>query len=226
MKVSEIFGPTLQGEGPTAGQRAVFLRLGGCNLTCSWCDTAYTWDASRFNLRDEITDLPIEDVVRQLLSSRSERIVVTGGEPLLQERAVVQVLQEVRFAVPHVEIETNGTRAPSEDLVALVDQFNVSPKLAHSGSDPAKAVNLLKLRDFERTGKAVFKFVVRDPADLDEVDQIVLGAHLSNVWLMPEGTTAEAVTDRLRWMCDAAIQRGWNVTSRLHILAWDDRRGR
>ena len=52
--VAEIFGPTWQGEGPSAGQVAAFVRLGLCNLTCAWCDTAYTWDRSRFDLRAEL----------------------------------------------------------------------------------------------------------------------------------------------------------------------------
>jgi 7-carboxy-7-deazaguanine synthase len=60
--VSEVFGPTIQGEGPHAGQRAAFVRLGGCNLTCTWCDTAYTWDARRYDLRAELHRVPITRV--------------------------------------------------------------------------------------------------------------------------------------------------------------------
>jgi organic radical activating enzyme len=225
VNVSEVFGPTLQGEGPSAGQPAAFLRLGGCNLACSWCDTPYTWDASRFDLREEITSTDDNTIAAQLLAMSVDRLVITGGEPLLQQRRLVQFLPEIAYAFPHVEIETNGTQAPDTDLLPLVEQFNVSPKLAHAGNGD-KAIVPAVLRAFERTGKAVFKFVVATPADLCEVDQIVAESGLTDVWLMPEGTKPEVLADRLGWVCDAALKRGWSASSRLHILAWNDERGR
>lgn len=59
--VSEVFGPTHQGEGPHAGQLCAFVRLMGCNLSCSWCDTPYTWDASRYDLKAEGHRMTVED---------------------------------------------------------------------------------------------------------------------------------------------------------------------
>ena len=61
LAVSEIFGPTLQGEGPSSGRRAMFLRLAGCNLSCSWCDTAYTWDWSRYDKKAEVTMMQVDN---------------------------------------------------------------------------------------------------------------------------------------------------------------------
>lgn len=224
MKVSEVFGPTLQGEGPNAGRPAAFLRLGGCNLQCSWCDTPYTWDASRFDLREQITERSTDDLAAQILAMGVDRLVVTGGEPLLQQRWLVELLEEIAHAVPHVEVETNGTRIPDTEVVAAVGQFNVSPKLAHAGQGD-KAIIPGALRALQRTGKAAFKFVVATPGDLDEVDRVVASCGLSNVWLMPEGTDT-SIVDKIGWICDAAIERRWSVTIRLHVLAWGNERGR
>lgn len=224
MNVSEVFGPTLQGEGPSAGQPAAFLRLGGCNLACSWCDTPYTWDASRFDLRVEITRRDQEGLIAELVGMGVDRLVVTGGEPLLQQRSLVHLLSEIGYAFPHVEIETNGTVAPDQDLVPLVERFHVSPKLAHSGNDDP--IKHHALREFQRTGKSLFKFVVQEPGDVLEVEGVVNAHRLTDVWLMPEGTDPGVISKRLGWVCDAAIERGWSVSSRLHILAWDNERGR
>lgn len=225
VKVSEVFGPTLQGEGPNAGRPAAFLRLGGCNLQCTWCDTPWTWDASRYDLRVELADRTTDDLAAQLLAMGVDRLVVTGGEPLLQQRWLTDLLTEVAHAMPHVEVETNGTRTPEDELLPLVSQWNVSPKLAHAGQG-AKALNAPALRALQRTGRAVWKFVVQTPRDLAEVDLIVRQHGLRDVWLMPLGTDADTLTGQLGWLCDAAIQRGWSVTPRLHVLAWGDTRGR
>src|ERR1700730_7162757 len=84
--VSEVFGPTIQGEGPSLGRRAGFIRLGGCDLTCSWCDAAYTWNASRYDLRAELTRMPVTAMVERALVGDPEIVVITGGEPLLHQQ--------------------------------------------------------------------------------------------------------------------------------------------
>ena len=66
LPVSEVFGPTIQGEGPHAGRRVYFVRLGGCNLSCSWCDSAYTWDGETYDLREELTPSTALDVLARL----------------------------------------------------------------------------------------------------------------------------------------------------------------
>ncbi len=67
--ISEVFGPTLQGEGPSAGQAAAFVRLGACNLSCAWCDTAYTWNRDKFDLSRELSVMRTEDVAQLLWGS-------------------------------------------------------------------------------------------------------------------------------------------------------------
>ena len=161
--VSEIFGPTFQGEGPSAGQRAAFLRLAGCNLACSWCDTPYTWDGRRFDLARESRRMVADEVLRRIRAGRAPLLVVTGGEPLLQQDALLPVLLECHRDGQAIEVETNGTVMPEPALVRLVSRFNVSPKLGNSAVPGEKRIRPDVLAGFRSTGKAIFKFVVEAP---------------------------------------------------------------
>ena len=220
--VSEVFGPTFQGEGPSIGRTAAFVRLGRCNLACTWCDTPYTWDWSRHDPAVELTERTVEEILAEVdAMGPVDLLVVTGGEPLLQQSRLVPLLQGAVARRSVVEIETAGTISPTDEVVALVDRFNVSPKLANSGNPLERRLRPEVLRDFEATGKAVFKFVVTDVADLDEI--AALG--VAPVWVMPEGTDAGELTSRLQALAPAVLARGWRLTPRLHILLWGDQRG-
>jgi organic radical activating enzyme len=222
--VSEVFGPTLQGEGPSAGARAGFVRLGRCSLDCSWCDTAYSWDWRRYDPAVELHETTVDAIAAQVDAMDVPLVVVTGGEPLLQQRALVELLR--RLPGRRVEVETNGIHPPDAALVERVHAFNVSPKLANSGIERRRRYRPDVLRAFVATGRAVFKFVVCTPGDLDEVDAMVAECALEPVWVMPEGTDAASVVARLRALADAVVARGWHLTPRLHVLLWDDERGR
>lgn len=237
--VSEVFGPTVQGEGPHAGRVAAFVRLGGCNLTCSWCDTAYTWDARRFNLRAELSRVDVDQVVSRVLRTGAPLCVVSGGEPLLQDSdrldnaafGLRQLLRELREYQVKVDVETNGTIAPSFDVERLVDLFVVSPKLSHAGMPESKRIRPSALTYFvflARNGRAVFKFVCRELKDVWEVDALVnqLDIPARAVWLMPEGVDAAVLTERGPTIAAAALARGFNFTQRLHVLLWGLERGR
>jgi 7-cyano-7-deazaguanosine (preQ0) biosynthesis protein QueE len=220
--VSEVFGPTWQGEGPSMGRTAAFVRLGRCNLACTWCDTPYTWDWSRHDPTVELSECSVEAVLAQVDAfGPVAMLVVTGGEPLLQQSRLPALLQGAHDRGLRVEVETAGTIAPSDELVALVDGFNVSPKLANSGNAAERRHKPDVLRTFEATGKAAFKFVVRDVAELDEVAAFGVGP----VWIMPEGTDAETLTARMQELAPAVLARGWNLSPRLHVHLWGDRRG-
>jgi 7-cyano-7-deazaguanosine (preQ0) biosynthesis protein QueE len=224
--VAEVFGPTFQGEGASVGRRAAFVRLGRCNLDCSWCDTPYTWDWTRFDPAVELRRESTARVLDLLEPMHPTLVVITGGEPLLQQRALVPLLAGCAERGWAVEVETNGTLAPSDALVSLVRQWNVSPKLANSGVPLDVRIRPDALTAFRATGTAVFKFVVAQVADLDEVAELV-GAHdLDPVWIMPEGTDAATVLARASALAGPVLARGWNLTPRLHVLLWGDERGR
>jgi 7-carboxy-7-deazaguanine synthase len=224
--VSEIFGPTFQGEGPSAGQRAAFLRLAACNLDCGWCDTPYTWDARRFELSRESERMSAVEVLRRIRLIGAPLLVVTGGEPLLQQDRLPAVLRGCRRDGCTVEVETNGTVMPAHGLVRLVTRLNVSPKLANSGVPEARRIRPEVLTGLRETGRAVFKFVVQGVDDLEEVAALEAEHGLAPIWVMPCGRTTEEVTSVMRAVAQQVLQRGWNLTSRLHVLLWGDVRGR
>ncbi|MFI1367055.1 7-carboxy-7-deazaguanine synthase QueE [Streptomyces griseochromogenes] len=230
--VNEIFGPTVQGEGPSAGRRCAFLRLGGCNLSCRWCDTPYTWDwqgvsdtGRAFDPRTELRLRMADDVLDELLAMTVPLIVISGGEPLNQQNRLVPVVRGLRDRGVSIEIETNGTVAPSDELVGLGVRFNVSPKLAHSGDPEHRRISPTALKRLQNTPDVAFKFVCKTSDDLTEVGRLQERFGLEPVWIMPEGKVQQDVTDNLQALADEVVRRGWNLTTRLHVLAWGDQRG-
>ena len=129
----EIFH-SLQGEGATIGVATVFLRLSLCNLSCSWCDTKYTWDWENFHYKQEVVALEMEDVREIILAYNCPHLVVTGGEPLLQQTELIPLISGLKQQGYYCEVETNGTIAPLPEMERDIDQWNVSPKLSTSAN--------------------------------------------------------------------------------------------
>jgi organic radical activating enzyme len=169
---------------------------------------------------------PVALLAKWALSKAAPLVVITGGEPLLQLGAVAELAGALTDAGRRVEIETNGTIIPSSELTGAVTQFNVSPKLANSGVPLEKRIKAEALSSFAQSGKAVFKFVADVPGDLLEVDVLAEMLKPAPVWVMAEGITGEAVVRRMRELSQPVIDRGWNLTPRLHVLLWGNERGR
>lgn len=221
LPVVETF-KSFQGEGPSAGRAASFVRLGGCNLSCSWCDTPHSWDASRFDLRAEITRQNTDDIAERIRGHLISLVVITGGEPLLHQGSDgwSALLRHLPYEAYDVEVETNGTIAPITGGLA----YNVSPKLTHSGQ-PAPDLDVLRtFADYE----SVFKFVVTDFRQLDEVSVIIdaVGVGPEKVWIMPEGIDGEDVIQSAQMLAAPVLDRGYNLTLRQHVLLWGNERGR
>lgn len=230
LRINETFGPTLQGEGPSTGRLAYFVRLSGCNLDCSWCDTPYTWDwtgqnGHAYDRDAETVVFPIWMVADAVKRQPAPLVVISGGEPLLQASSLVDL---VRALPDHdFEIETNGTRRPPAGFGPNV-RFNVSPKLAHSGVDPDKALIPDRLLSLLARPTTTLKFVVDTPADFDEIDSLVaeLDCDPSRVWIMPQGTTSGGQIARAHDIVEQVIARQFNLSVRLHVLLWENTRAR
>lgn len=229
--VNEIFGPTIQGEGPHAGRRCGFLRLGGCNLSCRWCDTPYTWDwtgvtaQGPFDPKTELHRQSQATVLDTVLGLGVDLLVISGGEPLNQAGRLEQLVPVLLARGVSVDIETNGTHAPARHLADVVETFVVSPKLEHSGDPAERRIVPAALHLLASLPQAHFKFVARGVDDLDEIDQFVDQFGIQRVWIMPEGQEKSDVDRVSTAIAEAAISRGWNFSSRLHVLLWNDLRG-
>ncbi len=231
---AEIFA-SLQGEGPSAGRPSTFIRLSRCNLACVWCDTAYTWRFTGDNRphRDGLTyersanqvRLSEADAAARIAALAPRRLVITGGEPLLQAPALARMI--ALLPEMHVEVETNGTVAAPPSLGALVHQYNVSPKLKHSGNPLDMAMIPERLTAWKDEPKAYFKFVISVPEDVLEVLSVQQSYAIepARIFLMPEGRDSETLRARAHWLAPLCVDHGFSFSDRLHIHLYGDTRG-
>jgi 7-carboxy-7-deazaguanine synthase len=234
----EIFH-TLQGEGVSVGVPSIFVRSSLCNLHCSWCDTDYTWNwegtpwqhetGIKYLKEDYIVSLEATAVAALVASYDCKNVILTGGEPLLQQPAWEEMIQLLRKQDPdyRFEVETNGTKIPSEFMSDSIDQWNVSAKLANSGNDEKIRIKGDVLRYFASKENTWFKFVIQSAEDLTEVQQLEKTYALpkEKILLMPEGRTEAALQQRRLWLADICRDQGYRFSDRLHIQLWGSKRG-
>lgn len=230
IQVVETF-VSLQGEGPSAGEPAIFLRLANCNLNCVWCDTRHSWDWTAYDKAEEVDTVPfgeLRDRILSLLPSQVHLLVLTGGEPLLHQAAIVPLLRSLRERRSNLrfEVETNGTIAPSPSMREIVHLFVVSPKLRNSAVSAKRRMKPAVLSEFARTN-AVLKLVVDNAADIPEAAEVarIGGFTHDRVWVMPQTTSASDLGPSIANLAPAAIEAGFRVSARLHILAWGNTPG-
>lgn len=246
LAVSEYFY-SLQGEGRTIGTPAIFLRLTGCNLLCggqgaqrdnlphdgaTWvCDTIAVWMQGQ--------TLPFAELLQRLEAQTDflqrlrtgAHLVVTGGEPLLQQQRLVAFLQwlETEYQCrPTIEIETNATVLPLPALDERVQFWNVSPKLANSGMPDARRRLPDVARYFAQNPKTMFKFVVQSDADWFEIEREWLRegyAHRHQIVLMPAAAERSHLHELLPRIAQLCIEQQVRMCSRLHIEIWNQKTG-
>jgi 7-carboxy-7-deazaguanine synthase len=221
----EIFY-SVQGEGTNIGTPAVFLRLALCNLKCSWCDTRYTWDWQTFNKQLVVSELSLSKIKDQITAYKCRHLVITGGEPLIQQISLFKLLTMFQNKAFSIEIETNGTITPIDGLIKFVDQWNISPKLESSGN-PINMREVAKTYEcFTSLTSSYFKFVIQTERDLNEVQTLVNRYHIANnkIILMPEATNKKTLITRSKWLVDICKEQDYRFSTRLQILLWDNAR--
>jgi len=229
----EIFY-TLQGEGASCGRPAIFVRLSNCNLSCVWCDTPYTWNfervrsdhPERYVKQDQQTELSVDQLREQINEFPENAIlVITGGEPMLQQKEIIELIYGGNLNVDRIEIETNGTIVPNIELFPHC-YFNVSLKLSNAGMLPEKRIRPAAIQAYVQAN-SIFKFVVDSQQDFEEIQRIIDRFDIDNshVWLMPQGRTEQELNTKLAWLADICIANGFNLTNRLHVQTWGAKRG-
>lgn len=230
LHVSEVFGPTLQGEGPLSGRRASFIRLGLCNLDCLNCDTPYTWDwigrTGKVYDRKSLDRCEPEALVNMVAAHGTDLVIITGGEPLVQRTNLHELMEQLVAAGFEIQVETNGTISPDQ-LLSIEATWVVSPKgEAMPTSQPA--IRKTVLREFAGCDTAHLKVVCATGDDVAAARDLAdeLDWPLDRVWVMPEGIDPNVLVSRSTVIADAAIAKGLNLSTRLHVLAWGNVRGR
>ena len=170
MKVNEIF-TSLQGEGRNQGYPCTFIRLSGCNLACSWCDTPASRDFSG-------TDTSPDEVLHAVEHAGNPRVCITGGEPLLQTGSLLPLLKSLKARGYEVEIETNGT-IPFQPVLSYATVC-MDVKCPSSGMKS----DLSLLDDIRGTDSV--KFVVADRTDCEFARETIISRKIrGEVFLSP-----------------------------------------
>ncbi|MCH2274996.1 7-carboxy-7-deazaguanine synthase QueE [Thalassospira sp.] len=242
IRISEIFGPTVQGEGALIGMPTVFIRTGGCDFRCSWCDTLYAVDPA---FRADWKPHPAAEVmarVRTLSGGKPILVTLSGGNPAIQPLGGLIALGKrdgFTFA-----IETQGSIA--RDWFADLDYLTLSPKPPSSSTDfdpraLAACITAARANGVLDGPAITLKFPVRDDADLMFADHVRKLHPDIPVCLQPVNTTpAEphpdgangvdiaGLTERYRWLVDQVSERGWfniRVLPQWHVHVWGNLRG-
>lgn len=200
LNISEIFGPTIQGEGVYTGTPSIFVRLNGCNLCCSFgdpgnnisrslCDTSYTSIHPNKSIKMSAVELvdKLEELTRNTINLR--HIVITGGEPLLQQNELIELINEANKRQLNFlyTIETNGSIIPEQTLLDNLYIFwSVSPKLSSSCCfinsnisekrqelHKIKRINIKALASITNCLRYQLKFVYSNEFCIEEIKNIV-----------------------------------------------------
>ena len=206
---------SLDGEGPTAGELAYFVRFEGCNLRCSWCDTGYSWDGTV-----AVTHRRPEDIYADIKASGVRNVTLTGGEPLIQTN-ILRLLQLLAADdTLRVHIETNGavditpfrTRCPADNIRYILDY-----KLPDSAME--QRMCMANLEQVQPTD--VYKFVIASEEDLTRALALITQYNLADrcqVFLSPvrENIDPLVLVDAMK---DHTLN-GVRLQLQLHKILW------
>ncbi len=243
LAISEHFY-SIQGEGKTMGIPAVFLRLTACNLMCggrgtekdgklhhgaTWrCDSIEVWrTGKKYSIKD-LVDKMIN--LYSLYFIRGSHLIITGGEPLLQFKALepfIKLLTKKLGFKPFIEIETNGTLTPKGELFNYIDLINCSPKLSNSGEPKKKRIKSETLHFLSLTTKSIFKFVISSNEDMEEVFEIIDSANLprKKIYLMPSAKDQKELDINTQIVTKICLENSFNFSTRLQIIIWNETTG-
>lgn len=213
--IHELF-ESIQGEGKFAGEKALFIRLYGCNLDCIWCDTGYS-RINKFIKNIKPIIMNEQEIIKTIKQYNINHLVITGGEPLLQN--IYFLFEEFKDYL--IEVETNGTIKPKKHYSYI--HYNVSPKLSNSQIDYNKRINVKALQYFNNHPNSIFKFVINPynyNSDLNEILQLINKYNLKKekIYLMPlTEINDKRYDEKYEFVSRIAKIYNFNVSPRLQI---------
>lgn len=216
MRVAEIF-ESINGEGPLAGQRALFLRFAGCNICCSYCDTAWA-NAPGYTG----TEMSVEEILQVVEKAKIRNITITGGEPLLQDEMQTLLKALADTGRHQIEIETNGTvdLKPFCDIADCIS-FTMDYKLPGSGMEEAMCMgNFRLLKEHDSV-----KFVVGSMGDLSRAQEVIGRESLQgrcHVYLSPVFGEIDP-EEIVEYIKENRLDQV-NLQLQLHKIIWDENR--
>lgn len=236
--VMEIFGPTIQGEGMVVGQKTMFVRTAGCDYSCSWCDSSFTWDGSGKDLITQMTAQEIWDELKRQGGNGFSFVTISGGNPALLRHLdrLVAILKEHNIKIG---VETQGSKW--QDWLYDVDELTISPKPPSSGmtTDFSVLTDILgKLTDRSSNQRVSLKIVVFNEEDYTYAAQVHLRYPAIPFYLQVgnDDITSldnQRLVSRLLEKYEALINRvimdeelqDVKVLPQLHALVWGNKRG-
>lgn len=236
IRIAEIFGPTIQGEGVLIGEPTVFVRTGGCDYRCSWCDSSYAVE-SRF--RHAWKPMSVEAIWDEVTTlSRNEPLTVSlsGGNPAIQPLG--PLIEHGKTEGYRFALETQGSVA--QDWFSILDTLVLSPKPPSSAMDTDLGALSACIKAAGNAPRAVLKFVIFDDADYAFAKDVASRNPQLAVYLQPGNHTPpppeahdatidiDGIMRRMEWLVDKVIVDGWyeaHVLPQLHVLIWGNRRG-
>jgi 7-carboxy-7-deazaguanine synthase len=233
--VVEVFGPTIQGEGD--GVATAFVRVGGCDYRCTWCDSLFAVLPDDVRRAPRLTPAEVVAALDELPGA-PEWVTISGGNPALLELGALVAL--LHGSGRRVTVETQGS--VWRDWLAGVDLLTVSPKPPSSGmATPEHESESARFLELAAAAGAhvVLKVVVFDEGDYVWASALRerhprLPFHLSCGTDPPAAGTSHTealagVSQRYRWLCERAARDpamdGARVLPQLHVLAWGHQRG-
>ncbi|WP_176142411.1 7-carboxy-7-deazaguanine synthase QueE [Halobacillus hunanensis] len=236
--VLEIFGPTIQGEGMVVGRKTMFVRTAGCDYSCSWCDSAFTWDGSA---KEEVQRLTAEEIVQQLKETGGgyfDHVTISGGNPALLKNLheLIEPLHEMNI---EVALETQGSRW--QDWFLTIDDLTISPKPPSSHMETNWNVLdeiIERLESNDRLAYTSLKVVIFNEEDLKYAEQVHQRYPAIPFFLqvgnddLQESEPARLATDLLtkyEWLIDQVVASTTlnhvRVLPQVHALLWGNKRG-
>ena len=228
IRICEIFGPTIQGEGALIGLPTVFVRTGGCDYRCRWCDTLYAVDSTFAGDWTEMSAPEILAEVGHLSGGKPLMISLSGGNPALQPLGSLFTLGKA--AGYRFTLETQGSVA--KPWFAGLDVLTLSPKPPSSGMK-TDWQRLAECIEAAGTATLSLKLVVQDEADYQFAREVAGRFPALPVYLqpchLPSDAGEQAGLEKLRWLVTRVLADSWytaRVLPQLHVLLWGNERRR